>query len=138
VTQIKIKVEGVSRLKKLDINSLHRGVVDALKKALGYVWEAIPPEPPPPPASRYVRTHKLAQKFLTDVDAKPLGTYRGWIGSAVQYAPWVISRERVEDGGPQAWMHVGRWWLLQDVVESRAEVVAKAFQDVLQEWIDGI
>jgi hypothetical protein len=49
----------------------------------------------------------------------------GVIGSPTKYSPWVISSEAVPEvgAGPQAAVHKGRWWTLQEVVKkSLAEV----------------
>lgn len=58
---------------------------------------------------------------LSRVEAWPGGAVRGFVGTKLKYAPYVIDRER------QAWMHVGRWWTLQGVVEAQKKSIVIEF-----------
>lgn len=95
------------------------GIRRAMMEAIYYVHSTVPRYPQKPPESTYRRTGTLGRSINTEVRA--VGTDMvAAIGTNVVYAPWVISSEPVAGppaAGPQAWVHVGRWWTLQRVVE---------------------
>lgn len=100
----------------------------ATRKAVAYVHSTVPAYPPPPPQSTYRRTGTLGREIGTEV--RPMGSkIIGLIGTNTVYAPWVISDEKVGSRGPQAWMHVGRWWTLQGVVHKAWGSVVKIYRD---------
>lgn len=93
-----------------------------------YLWGLIPPYPPSPPNSSYRRTHKMGQHFVAGSNVSEDG-FEVYIGNRMEYAPWVVSSKTVVNRhgkpvGPQAWMHVGRWWTLQDVIQKNAQNIA--------------
>ncbi len=105
------------------------GLKESFKDALIYVHSNIPPYPPPRPGQRYrrgldPRSQRLGQSYTTRVEEKET-TIHGFLGTVVTYAPWVVSKEKTASGGPQAWMHQGRWYTLQDVVEKSAPRLAQ-------------
>lgn len=114
---------------------------DATREAAFYVQSQIPPYPPPPPGSRYRRTGTLGRDItsVNAVEVKRLGReVVGKLWTDLVYAPWVISEEEVAGRGPQAWMHQGRWWILQAVArDARDGVVAiyrRAVARLRREW----
>jgi hypothetical protein len=100
-----------------------RAMVLGMERALIFVHSAIPDYPPKPPTSKYRRTMTLWRSITTRTH--PLswsgietgfGEVRGYVGTKVKYAHWVIDRDR------QAWFHRQRgWWTLQDVIEDNQD-----------------
>ncbi len=82
----------------------------------------IPPYPPKRPRQAYVRTGKLGRSF--GVEVKPFGTRveAHIFSKGVPYAPFVVDEKR------QAWMHVGRWWSLQEVLSGNIDRVMAHFE----------
>lgn len=134
---IQVTVDGLSevvaRLERR--GDLAPGVMrQATERAVLYVHGRVPPYPPPPPDSRYVRTGTLGRSITTEVRDVGSATV-GVIGTAVVYAPWVISAKEVGGRGPQAWMHRGRWWTLHEVVERARDGIVRIYQDALRAWL---
>lgn len=128
---MKIRIEGAEEY-QANMNrraeAIRPEMHTATRKALAYVHSTVPPYPPPPPASTYRRTELLGRSITTEV--KALGAQSvGVIGTDVVYAPWVISDRKVGSRGPQAWMHVGRWWTLQSVVHKAWDQVVNIYRD---------
>ena len=122
-----------AKLRPIVKGAIKDGLRKTTEKALDYVHSQVPEYPPPPPASTYRRTGTLGRQINTAVKEVG-GKIQGVIGSPTEYSPWVISSEAVPEvgAGPQAAVHKGRWWTLQDVVKkSLAEV--KRFYDKLIE-----
>lgn len=96
------------------------GIRRTMAEAIYYVHSTVPPYPSKPEGSTYRRTGTLGRSINTEV--RSVGTEMiAAIGTNVVYAPWVISSEPVAGppaAGPQARVHVGRWWTLQKVVEN--------------------
>lgn len=114
---------------------LGRELEPAMKAAVLYTQGQVPGYPPPPSGSTYRRTGTLGRSVtsqsapgaLSRVETLGSGVV-GYIGTSIRYAPYVIDRNR------QAWMHRGRWWLLQDVVERAVDGIRR----VLEREIDRI
>lgn len=100
-------------------------------RAVKYVHSSVPGYPPPPAGSTYERTGTLGRSLTTEVRALG-GDVVGAIGTNVVYSPWVISDEPAMGAGPQAWMHVGRWWTLQGVVEKARDAVVGIYREMVQ------
>lgn len=137
--QIRIEVDGADRLAKRwlagsrDVpGALHRG----MERSVKYIWGNLPPYPPPPPGSKYRRTETLGREFSADVT--PLtGGVVGVIGSVTSYAPWVVSDVAVDDGrGPQAAIHKGRWWTLQEHVRKHVSDVKSFILEELSKLLE--
>ena len=95
-------------------------MTQTMTKAVLYVHSQVPAYPAPPPASTYTRTGTLGRSITTEV--RGLGSETvGIIGTNIEYAPWVISEDQ------QAWMHVGRWWTLHQVVRDATPAVQAFF-----------
>lgn len=137
---IKISIAGLGKVKKLNPVEITRAIAQGMERAMGVVLQSVPEYPPTRPGQRYIRTNQLGQKIFVGVEQTGWVNRRitGWIGAGVKYAPWVISREETESGGPQAWMHAGRWWTLQEVVEKNAEHVAQEFSRALKNFVNSI
>lgn len=127
--QINVRVNGLSStIRKID--GIGRGSATTLKNASRessrYLMSAIPAPPEPKPS--YNRTGKLERGFKAGVNSISRG-YAATISNKVGYAPWVISDSRVGDAGPQAWMHVGRWYTLQQVLRQSTAGVLEIYRN---------
>ena len=121
----------MKKLKKLSAPELTSEMRKTTEKAVKYVHGQVPGYPPAPAGSSYGRTGNLGREINTEV--KAMGTdIVGIIGSPTPYAPWVISDEAAGGIGPQAWMHKGRWWVLQGVVRKAQGVVNSFFDDMMR------
>lgn len=97
------------------------------KQAVSYVLQRVPKYPPPPAGSRYRRTGTLGRSISGKV--KRLGsTWRGFVGTKVVYAPYVIDEQF------QARVHQGRWYTLQAVVRGARDGVLRLYRDALKEF----
>lgn len=106
-----------------DMGPMLRG---ATQKAILYVHSTVPPYPAQPPNSDYIRTGTLGREVHTRVEE--LGSnVVGIIGTPTVYSPWVISDEQQKGRGPQARVHQGRWWTLQEVVRKARDVVVNIY-----------
>ncbi len=119
-------------------NAAGKAIRDALfkvtHKAVLYVHSTVPGYPAAPPGSSYRRTETLGRATTTDVRPLGGGGFIGFIGNKVEYAPWVISTERVHGAGPQTWFHKAHgWWTLQGVVEKAAAKVIEIFEDAVKQ-----
>lgn len=121
------KIEGLEKL----VQGLDKAASDfepTMKKGMGkaitHVHDQIPAYPAAPSGSTYVRTLELGRKLFSKVDNIG-GDIAGVIGDPIVYAPWVISKVPVGTRGPQAAVHQGRWWTLQDEVDDSMPQVLK-------------
>jgi hypothetical protein len=129
-----IKITGIehleARLKRMTAETRSE-LERATHQAVLYVHSQLPPYPAPPPNSTYRRTGTLGRTITTEV--RSLGNdVVGAIGTNTVYAPWVISDKPVGSRGPQAWMHVGRWWTLQQVVRDAKDAIMDIYRDALR------
>lgn len=55
----------------------------------------------------------------------------------MEYSPWVISSEAVAEvgAGPQASIHKGRWWTLQEVVNKTLGEVKRIYSEMLRNML---
>lgn len=136
---MEVEIRGLSQLvSKLDRMSgtLDDELIRTTTSVVAYVHSTVPPYPPPPAGSGYVRTGTLGREISTDV--RVLGSeIVGVIGSPTVYSPYVISDVEVDGRGPQAWMHVGRWWTLQGVVEKAKDGIIHLYERMIQRLISG-
>jgi hypothetical protein len=86
-----------------------------IKKSANAVIRRMKIYPPPPSKSKYVRTYRLQRSWRAKrsatgytISADPVSKY------GVRYGRYVVG---FADSTGQAWMHVGRWNLLRDVLE---------------------
>ena len=101
------------------------------EKAILFVHQETPPYPAPPSGSAYRRTGTLGRTITTiqgsgSVDAlsrveQGLFGTRAIVGTALEYAPLVI-------GKPQAKVHRGRWYILEDVIDGLRSAIMKIYQ----------
>jgi len=125
-----------ARLKGMTGAEIQKTLKQTTDKAVKYVHSQVPPYPAPPPASCYSRTGMLGRSINTQV--KEVGSeIQGVIGSPIEYSPWVISSEAVAEvgAGPQAWMHKGRWWTLQEVVNKALGEVKRIYSEMLRDML---
>ena len=107
---------------------LSRALGPAMKHAVLYAQSEIPAYPPASLDSSYRRTGTLGRSVTSMQGQAPgalsrvesLGSHTvGYLGTNVTYAPWVIDDNR------QAYMHRGRWWTLQKVVQKAKPGIIK-------------
>lgn len=137
--EISLTVDADDLIKKVDtlISTFDPAVTKLMDESMAYVWGKIPPYPEEPVGSQYRRRLSGGLGGSLSTEVKPLGSdIVGVLGSNIEYGPWVISTERFGDRGPQAWMHQGRWWTLQDVVEKAMSKVIEIFQRGIQALLD--
>ncbi len=134
---IDIKIKGLNKLnKKLRRagNNTKPAIKKATRKAVLYIHSQVPPYPPPLPNSDYRRTGTLGRSITTEV--RDIGSQTvGLIGSAVIYAPDVISAKKVGKRGPQKRIHKGRWYTLQGVVKKAHKDVLKIYRKMIAELL---
>jgi len=138
--QIDYQIKGLDKLDKKLKHLQGKEIKDALHKttdkAVKYVHSQVPEYPPPPPASTYRRTGTLGRQINTAVKEVGSEIY-GVIGSPTKYSPGVISSEYIPEvgAGPQAAVHKGRWWTLQDVVKKSLAEVKRFYSKMLEDLI---
>src|SRR3990172_10958752 len=90
----------------------------------------------------YRRTAQLGRSITKEVRAAGAGdfhlTYVGVIGTKMVYAPWVISRDKVDgiqgNRGPPSQYHSGLWYTLQDLLDRNM----KKIYDIYKKAVDGM
>jgi hypothetical protein len=123
-----------AKLKGLKGEQIHKLLKSTTDKAVKYVHSQVPPYPAPKPT--YQQKGTLGRSINADV--REVGSeIQGFIGTPIKYAPWVISSEAVPEvgAGPQAWMHKGRWYTLQDVVKKSLAEVKRFYSKMLQDML---
>jgi hypothetical protein len=125
-------VEGLAvilaRLEQGDAR-VRRYVGIAMHSSLEHLRGKVAKYPPPPPQSTYRRTGTLGRKWAVKVKMAP--DVVGYLGNNTPYAGYVQDRAR------QAWMHVGRWPTVQDVVDDEMEFVAGEFAEAARIIFEG-
>ncbi len=115
---------------------LRRAMTRAVVGELG----RMPSYPPPPAASTYRRTMQLGRSLTAMVGRAPKAestvegmgdTVRGIVGTAVEYAPWVIGQQ-------QARVHRGRWWRLEASVLSHKPQIEAEFEDAAVRIVEAL
>lgn len=124
-----------------NLEHVSHGVADLrepTKTALLYVHSQMPPYPSPSATSRYRRTGTLGRTITTFGSASGPALSRvegsgshviGYVGSSLSYAPYVI------DASSQAFMHRGRWWTLQSVVEKSRDGIRRIYESFVQKLV---
>ena len=84
------------------------------------------PYPPPPAGSTYVRTYTLPTGWV--VEQQKSSIYH--IKNTVEYAHWVVSKKY------QAWMHRGRWWTAEEVMNENRKDLNKSVLKAVKDLID--
>lgn len=137
-TFITIAPESLDKLiRKADAirNNFSEYMRRATLESANYVHSQVPDYPAPPPGSTYRRTGTLGRSITTRVEK--LGrNWAGYIGTNVVYAPWVISSSKVGSRGPQARVHIGRWFTLQQLVKSSGEAIYRIYRRYIKDLID--
>lgn len=102
-----------------EVGRFARGLRDTLKGT------AYPPERP---GQTYVRTGRLANSW----SAVRAAEGRWLIRNSAPYSGYVVGREQ------QAWMHRGRWWIAENVIQREVEeTLTPALTKLLQEGAEG-
>lgn len=141
---IEIQVTGAAELAaKLEkMGAAMRPTLEkAMKRAVLFVHSRVPPYPSASPESSYRRTETLGRTVTTMQGAGTpdalsrveslSGEVRGIVGTALEYAPWVIDEDR------QAGQHQGRWWTLQKVVADARDGIRKIFEEAIRNLVKG-
>jgi len=118
--------------------NLKQAIKPAMLKGVLYVHSQVPAYPSASPESNYTRTGNLGRSVttmqgqvagaLSRVESLGSGAV-GFIGSNMAYAPYVIDENR------QAWMHKGRWWTLQSVVNKARSGVIKILRRSILDYL---
>jgi len=140
-----IVIHGLERVKFKfgSIKSKFPGFMkEATKEAVIYVHSKIPSYPPAPTGSKYRRTGTLGRTITTMQGGEPNalsrvddpigGKVRGIVGTRLEYAPWVIDRDRQTDAHKR-----NGWWNLQDVVEKLRTGIRSTYKKALQNFLNG-
>jgi hypothetical protein len=127
----RIRVEPIMPRSSLSAiaDRLAPAVEKGMNKALLYLLGQVPPYPAPSPTSTYRRTGQLGRSITTRVEPGD-DSIVGFIGTNIEYAQYVIDKDE------QAWMHKGRWWNLQDVVENNLDKVTEYINEAIREAIE--
>ena len=91
------------------------------------------------------RSDKLGRSFTTEVEISPNGSVVGNIGTAIDYAPWVVGDNHPGsniNGKPmyQAKVHVDRWWQFEEEMVNRIDDAEERFneeffEEFKKEWL---
>jgi len=140
MTDTTIEIKGLDKvIKKMDKIGDKDDFRKATREAVLYVQGRVPPYPPPPPTSTYVQTGQLGRSITSLQGEHPNALSRvgelggdivGIVGTNLEYAPYVIDKER------QAYMHKGRWYTLQDVVTKASEGIRKVYEAMINRWLN--
>lgn len=164
---LNIRLEGLDKLEarmERIVNAMNGADGEnTMRKAVTYVHSQVPPEssiPQPAPgawadwarasnpaifraffaklnAGEWIkRTGDTLRSLTEKVDPIP-GGFMGILGSSRDWAPWVISSERVDtlNAGPQAGIHSGRWFALQEVFERAKPGIVRIYRAWLGELL---
>lgn len=139
---MKIRIEGLERLQdKFDAFSgdLPKEMEHITKEAVIYVHGHLPKYPPAPANSSYRRTMTLWRTLTGMVGSAPdalsrveklFGEVRGYIGTRLKYAPWVIDRDN------QTAVHKEHgWWNLQDEIVKMKDGIVKVYQNGIDRFV---
>lgn len=135
---IEMKGWDKARLKIAKLEDFKTGGEFVANTVIEHLKSNVPPYPPEVPGQRYVRTGLLGRSFRTDVHPmlnlismklSNVATQKGRY-----YPPWVISKERIGQAGPQARVHQGRWYTLQEYAKGKMDYVKQEFEA----WINSI
>lgn len=124
MTQITIKVKNAALVKKnmqdlrAEIPKISR---DRILTAMKGIVREMQRYPPVPSGSRYIRTNRLKNNW------KIVDREKGYrLDNRTPYTRYVVGGAK---GDGQAWMHVGRWLLLADVVEYHVSKLPKTIEE---------
>lgn len=157
---VRVKMEGLDELVRLlGAERARKAVREAVRAGTIAVHKRLPPYPPQ--AHRpmewksdrqrrwffwalrtgrikvpYRRTGTLGRFFATRVLETGSKRIVGEIGTHIRYAPWVVSEETWRGIGPQARIHRGVWWTLQDVARRNLDAFKRAAKAVLKRWLE--
>lgn len=128
--------EVTKKYNKILPGRMNSALVKGMKKAVSYVHSTVPGYPPQPITSNYRRTGQLGRANTTKVEtiaSRVVGT----IGNNTEYAPWVISSEKIGSTGPQTNSHKAHgWYTLQEVVLKARDKVLSIIDEVLRDAIN--
>lgn len=133
-----ITIKGMDELNR-KLGRIGRDIRPELRRttdrAVKYVHGTIPSYPAPPATSTYRRTGTLGRANTTEV--REIGNeIVGVIGNNTVYAPWVISKEEAAGAGPQAKVHQGRWYTLQQVVADAKAAVIGLYEQMVRDLLN--
>lgn len=126
MAQYSVKVEGLDELQKRFGTAgevIQRETKRAMEASVVTVHDRAATYPPQRPTP-YVRTGTFGRSFSHRVESIG-GDVRGIVSNPVSYASYVR-------GDPQAWMHVGYWATMRQIVEQKADQIAGFFADAMR------
>ena len=136
-----IRVKGLDKLQrkfKRFPEDFEKGLRIATLDAVLHVQGSVPEYPSRPATSTYRRTGTLGRVITALQGRHPDALSRvealgsavvGFIGTKLKYARWVIDATR------QAFMHKGRWWTLQEVLEGERQEIVKIYERMIRDII---
>ena len=142
---ISITVKGLEQLKE-KMGAFEKGLPAAMEKTtkevIIFVHSNIPDYPPKPAGSTYTRTLTLWRTLTSFMGAVPdalsrvekaFGELRGWIGTKLNYAPYVIDEEN------QTAVHRAHgWWRLQEVVLGLQDGIRNVYEKGVSRYVRSI
>jgi len=137
-----IRIYGLKELNKKLVDfgeGLPSEMQKITKEAVIYVHGHLPNYPPAPANSSYRRTMTLWRTLTGMVGSVPdalsrveklFGEVRGYIGTRLKYAPWVIDRDE-----QQAIHKEHGWWNLQDEIVKMKDGIVKMYSDGIDRFV---
>lgn len=142
MTVARVRMEGLEQLQgKFNRFSgdLPKEMQSITKEAVIYVHGHLPKHPPAPAFSTYRRTLTLWRTLTGFVGSVPdalsrveklFGDVKGFIGTRLKYAPWVIDRDN------QTAVHkANNWWNLQDEVVKMKEGIINVYRKGMDRFV---
>lgn len=122
------------------VKAIQPTMEDATLKAVLYVQQQIPEYPPAPAMSTYRRTLQLfrsltslrgqAPDALSRVEASAFGLMKGFVGTNLEYAHWVVDDE------DQTKVHWNNgWWTLQRVIEESEDAIGLIYDHAIDDML---
>ena len=135
MVEVTMKVEGldeiIQQMQALP-RTLDTEMGRVMHQSMHILESKVPDYPPVPAGSKYIRRHLLGNSLTASGDLhvskieKLGGMHQATFGSAVKYAPYVISDEM------QAETHQGWWWTMSVIAERAQSAIEQLFQAVAE------
>lgn len=121
-----VQIKGLDKLAMyLSPAKTRSALLRGMNKGMLYVRSRLPGYPAERSGQKYRRTGTLGRRNTTEV--REQGTdIIGVLGNNTEYAEWVIARDT------QAWMHVDRWYTLDDHLEDNLQGLADVVDGELE------
>ena len=124
---VTIRITGVEEVNaRLDRLKGIDWAVTPMNQSVLRLQERLALYPPKRAGSTYVRTGVLSKEWTTKVQQEGSTRVTGTVGNAVEYAPWVQSRNF------QAGIHRGRWKTEADIAEEETQNIVNFFRAAIE------